>query len=476
LARIFISYKRNASDDEGLVAMLSERFGGEHTIFVDKHIPPGADWAKHITEKLSESDYVFVLISESSVTSEMVRGEIETVRRLFDGTRPRLVPIRVRFTGDYPYPMNAYLDPYQWVGWDGPGDTARVLDALAATLAGRDLSGTPAQAKPATSAPVVEAGRVVRAVEKKAIRLLEAPDAVTVNVTGPRYIGKTQLVHSAGRAARRAGKAVALVDFKLFDGATLRDRFYRAFCEVIAAKLSLDLPIPTDWDRFPVLTSCTKFMERVLLAADKPVVLVLDALERLISEGVGADFFGMLRSWHDSRDDGPFEKLSMVLVATFNLTHFTKGADFSPFNVGQKVRLADFTLEETKELARHLNLQPGAAVIAQRLLDGHPWLTQLTFRAVLDERIVVTDQTTAADLITSEDSPFTDHLRLCLFSFDDIDAAITQDFGRALAGTRCSENSFAILEGAGFLKGSALKPRSRCELYREYLTPHFPAQ
>lgn len=43
VARIFISYQRNAEDDEMLSRLLRERLAGEHQVFTDKKIAPGTE-------------------------------------------------------------------------------------------------------------------------------------------------------------------------------------------------------------------------------------------------------------------------------------------------------------------------------------------------------------------------------------------------------------------------------------------------
>ena len=67
----------------------------------------------------------------------MVRGEIEMARHHAATTsRPRILPVRVKFDGPLPYPLNAYLDSIQYAVWKRPDDTPRLLEELLAAMAG----------------------------------------------------------------------------------------------------------------------------------------------------------------------------------------------------------------------------------------------------------------------------------------------------------------------------------------------------
>lgn len=488
MARIFISYKRNAEDDETLSRMLREHLASEHQVFVDKQLAPGAEWAKRISQELQSSDFVLVLLSRQSVSSEMVIGEVEAVRRAFDGRKPRLVPIRVNFDEDCPYPLGAYLGPLQHVAWHGPEDTDLLLNQLAATFAGRDLDSssrpsrrlcavTGGESVPVRdSGPIVQSGYLVRDVERYAVNLLRDVEkkGITLNVVGPHQMGKSMLVRHACKAARQAGKRVALIDMKLFDGATLKERFYECFCQMIADELEIELALPSSWAAYPRPHSCTKYLEKLLRKTDSRVVLVLDELERLLRLTGYDDFFSMLRHWHENQDEDTFARLDLVLIATLDLHRFTTRVTSSPFNVGQRLELNDFTLEETRLLAQARGIPADIAERLHQLLGGHPWLTNLAFDAYTSNKLRLTAQSTSEDLLT-ESSPFLDHLRQCLFRLQALESEAQEDVGRAFHGKPCSEAAFVHLQGAGFLRGVAAAPKPRCELYGAFLRRYFCA-
>ena len=71
--------------------------------------------------------------------------------------------------------------------------------------------------------------------------------------------------------------------------------------------------------------------------------------------GFRSDFFGMLRSWHNKRAMSKlWRRFSQVLVISTEPYELIEDLNQSPFNVGQTLRLQDFTLAQVAELnGRH---------------------------------------------------------------------------------------------------------------------------
>lgn len=80
-ATFFISYRRRAPDDARLASLLvSALRDAGHEVFIDVDIPVGTDWSAEITRRIRWCDYLVVLLSEDSIDSEMVQGEIRLAR------------------------------------------------------------------------------------------------------------------------------------------------------------------------------------------------------------------------------------------------------------------------------------------------------------------------------------------------------------------------------------------------------------
>src|SRR5262249_34915968 len=143
----------------------------------------------------------------------------------------------------------------------------------------------------------------------------------------------------------------------------------------------------------------------------------------------------------------------------------------SPFNVGTRVTLKDFSEGEVTQLNR-LYDSPlrGPTELAQfyRLVGGHPYLVRSGLHTLATDGITVSELESKAD---REDGVFGDHLR-------QMQGLLLQDEGlcdalRAiLKGQGCpSSESFFRLRTAGVVIGeSAMEARPRCNLYQMYLT------
>ncbi|HEU5099528.1 MAG TPA: toll/interleukin-1 receptor domain-containing protein, partial [Roseiflexaceae bacterium] len=158
--RIFISYKRNSTPDEPLAKLLVEALRAKHDVFIDQAIPIGADWVKRIDTELRRADFLITLLSERSIHSEMLKGEIETAHRVasLQAGRPAILPLRVGYREPFQYPLSAYLNKLNWAYWGDPKDTPQLLAELERAIAGGDLSiGEPLKARlvqPSPPAPL----------------------------------------------------------------------------------------------------------------------------------------------------------------------------------------------------------------------------------------------------------------------------------------------------------------------------------
>jgi hypothetical protein len=145
----------------------------------------------------------------------------------------------------------------------------------------------------------------------------------------------------------------------------------------------------------------------------------------------------------------------------------------SPFNVGTRVDLEDFTLEELAEL----NRRHGAPLHAKgdlhrfhRLIGGQPYLARRGLEALLRRGIDLAALETDA---AADAGPFGDHLRRLLSALTR-DSALTDVVRGMLRGAPCADaDSFYRLRSAGVVTGrAAAEARLRCELYAAYLSEH----
>ncbi len=100
--QIFISYRHVKPDQDLALAIESELSSNGLTVFVDRNMQIGTDWAKEIDRQLKSAQVFIVLLSAESIRSDMVRQEINLAHQLKQQGRLSILPVRVDFGGHYP--------------------------------------------------------------------------------------------------------------------------------------------------------------------------------------------------------------------------------------------------------------------------------------------------------------------------------------------------------------------------------------
>src|SRR5207302_9487539 len=111
---------------------------------------------------------------------------------------------------------------------------------------------------------------------------------------------------------------------------------------------------------------------------DAPIVWGLDEVDRLFGCDFASEVFGLFRSWHNERalePDGPWRRLTLAIAYATEHHLFITDVNQSPFNVGTRLTLEDFTFEQVADLNdRYGAPLRDAAELARfvRLVGGHP--------------------------------------------------------------------------------------------------------
>lgn len=500
--RVFISYNRGTSDDGRVAEALSKSLGSKHDVFIERTVTVGARWIDQIEAQINRSDYMIVLLSSDSLTSEMVLGEIELARKAAsenDG-RPAILPIRINYRKPFSYPLSAYLDGLNWAYWDTDEDTRDLISVIESAVAGSGLK--PKEEPTSWEIHNGDTGHIPAPLAAAQPSQLELPEGtmdpqsayyiirpedlvaqsaasrqgVTITIKGPRQMGKSSLLMRTMTQAMKAGKKIVFLDFQLFDAAALADSdtFYRQFCTWLTDELDLEDKVEEYWRR-PLGNSqrCTRYVGRHLLKSiESPVFLAMDEVERVFDTDFRSDFFSMLRSWHNDRAIKPeWRKLDIALVTSTEPYQLIENLNQSPFNVGEVIDLRDFTESQVAEL----NVKHGEPLDAahlgaiESLLSGHPYLVRKALFLVSSGRMSADELLRTA---TDQHGPFGDHLRYHLFRIHD-QPDLVDGFQTVIRKGSCeSESIFWRLRGAGLVKrsGSAVVPR--CRLYGDYFKEH----
>jgi hypothetical protein len=148
--------------------------------------------------------------------------------------------------------------------------------------------------------------------------------------------------------------------------------------------------------------------EVAICAADahKRVVIALDEIGAVTFPGA-TDFFSVLRDVYNSRQaETELKQLTFLLAGAFHPRDLIQDDKISPFNIAQRVRLDDFTLQQVKELVGKGSwAKEQADALAERVhywTDGQPYLTQLLC-SYLEPDATPTDVDTGVNRLRRED-------------------------------------------------------------------------
>ncbi|HEX3046919.1 MAG TPA: AAA-like domain-containing protein, partial [Bacillota bacterium] len=426
------------------------------------------------------SDAVIPLISELSIKSEMLDYEVQVANTAAQDQkgRPRILPIRVDYSGPLPQNLASILDSRQYFIWKTPGDDQQLIEEVVLALhtplrrwKDKDELEAIGGAVPIDSKYYVE--RAVDADFKRAVSQKEP----IILIKGARQMGKTSLLARGLNVARDRGSIVALTDFQKFNAAQLEtvESFFIALGEILADQLGLSVYPQDRWDsrRGPNLNFNSYIRREVLGSLNQPLVWAMDEVDRLFNRDYKSEVFGLFRSWHNERalnPAGPWGNLTLAIAYATEAHHFITDMNQSPFNVGLRLELEEFTEEQVTDLNRRhgLPLQEGHEILDfYKLTGGQPFLVRRGLYELVAHQMTLADFVAKAD---QDNGPYGDHLRR-IYSTLVKNPAYTKIMTEILNGETCSDaESFYSLRSVGILVGASFKEAQlRNEIYTSYL-------
>lgn len=511
-ARLFICYKRHAPVDSQLALYLYQKFLEQgHNIFIDQSMRSGTAWLEEIDQQIQRADFLVVLLSRESADSEMVQSEI---RRAYDYRKrqnhPDILPIRVAHTGLLPYSIDAFLNPLQYIIWQSLEDNERVSqEILQAIDKGLPEKQPLSITRRATELNLSEDGRYIshettshpplpefdprfldelpapggtvklrdkfyveRDEDTDLKRQIIRPGSITT-IRAPRQSGKSSLlVRGVHHAQQQQAKIINLdlqsADLDQMDNP---DIFLRYLAEFIVRRLHLDPgEVRQMWrDTLGPQDKLTYLLEDyVLPQINGPIILAMDEIDRLLETPFYTSFFGLIRSWHNrAAYGGVWENLNVVMVISTEPYLLIADVNQSPFNVGLKLYLKDFTPAQVQDLNQRHSSPVSDKDFTQflTLLNGHPYLTR---KALYTLVVAQQDWPTFMATATTDRGPFSDHLRRQLWLLRNEPHLVTS-LKQIVRHNRCDDEAarFRLLR-AGLIHASGDVCTCRCDLYRQY--------
>src|ERR1043166_1843945 len=483
-SHVALLYKRNAEPDERVLKLLEGALAASgHSVFVDRQMKVGVEWATEIERQVRTADAVIPLLSPASMTSEMLAYELQTAHEAAQKEgKPRILPVRVAYEGELPANIAGILAHIQYALCRGPEDDQRLASELLAALKSPDAAAVGAERKiesPGGAVPLDSKFYLVRPTDTLFLDAIRRRDSVVL-VKGARQMGKTSVLARGLQQARAEGSRVVVTDFQKLNASDLEsaEAFFVALGGLIADQLDLDVYPEDVWKprRAPSVNFERYVRREVLEKVDGPLVWGMDEVDRLFTCPFGSEVFGLFRTWHNERavdPEAPWGRLTLAIVYATEAHLFIADQNQSPFNVGTRLELKDFTVDQVWELnARYGSpLRVGEELERfYRLLGGHPYLVRRGLHELVTGGFTLE---AFEEMAGRDEGPFGDHLRriLVLLARDPVLADITR---AVLSGYPCpTSEAFYRLRSAGVMSGDTQADlRPRCQLYAAYLKRH----
>lgn len=215
-----------------------------------------------------------------------------------------------------------------------------------------------------------------------------------------RQMGKSSLMVRTTIRLRAEGVAVAVLDLTAIGQNLTPEKWYYGLLTRIGRHLHLEDELDEFWEEHDRLGPLQRWMlalrQVVLERYAGPVVLFvdeIDAVRSLPSSFSTDEFFAAIRECHNARTQDPeLRRLTFCLLGVATPSDLIRDPHTTPFNIGRRIELTDFTLEESAPLAEGLSQQSAGSGkrLLQRILywtGGQPYLTQRLCRALVQDAV-----------------------------------------------------------------------------------------
>jgi hypothetical protein len=210
-----------------------------------------------------------------------------------------------------------------------------------------------------------------------------------------RQMGKSSLmVRTVVRLRAENAKAV-VIDLTALGQNLTPEQWYLGLLGRIASQLELEEELEAYWYAQASLGPLQRWLgairEVALPKTNQPVFVFIDEIDATRSLPFAADeFFAGIRELYNERTELPaLSRLTFCLLGVATPADLIRDARTTPFNIGHRIELADFTKQEARVLLPGLNRAGHhAPALLERILywtGGHPYLTQRLCQAVMED-------------------------------------------------------------------------------------------
>jgi len=208
-----------------------------------------------------------------------------------------------------------------------------------------------------------------------------------------RQMGKSSIMIRTAERLAAEGALPIIVDLTEFGAQTNAEQWFKGFLFAVQEQAGLATEASEWWSAQTHHTYAHKFNRylRDVALAERTgrIVIFVDEIDTTLRLDFTDDFFAAIRFLYQHRAADPeLTRLSFVLIGVATPGDLIKDSTRTPFNIGHRIELTDFTIDEAAPLASHLPVpQPLGRDAIQSILrwtGGHPYLTLRAVRSLAE--------------------------------------------------------------------------------------------
>jgi WD40 repeat protein len=207
-----------------------------------------------------------------------------------------------------------------------------------------------------------------------------------------RQMGKSSLMVRAAARLRNEGVAVVVLDLTKVGQNLSAEQWYDGLLYQVGEQLDLEQELDDFWQNHPRLGPVQRWIAAVrqVILARVPgrLVIFVDEIDTVRSLPFSTDeFFAAIRACYNERTEDPdYQRVTFCLLGVASPSDLIRDTRLTPFNIGHRIELPDFSEAEAAPLMQGLGRkEPEGRALLQRVLywtQGHPYLTQRLCQAV----------------------------------------------------------------------------------------------
>lgn len=201
-----------------------------------------------------------------------------------------------------------------------------------------------------------------------------------------RQVGKSSLMARTAVQLQKEGMHCATISLQnLGTQFELDADWYLSILIELEDELELETDVLEWWEEHAHLSGTQRFSsllkEIMQNEISESVVIFIDEIDKTLALEFADDFFAVIRALYNARANTPaLRRLSFVLIGMAIPSDLISNPKRTPFNIGERIEIMDFTLSQAQPFASGLGLPDNEAEqVLEKIFEwtsGHPYLTQ----------------------------------------------------------------------------------------------------